>query len=225
MRVLFALIFMLPLTLFSQEDVNQYDAEGKRHGVWKKYFPNATQLRYQGTFNHGKETGVFSFYCESCGDQPSIVKTYSENSSEAHVQYFTAKGKLVSEGKMNGKQRVGEWIYYHKKAKTVMTRETYKAGKLEGLVTTYYTNGKITETMAYVNGLRQGENNYYSPEGVKIKALLFDNDELHGPAIYFNAKGDKILEGTYKRGKKDGLWKHYKNNEVVKEEQFPKPRN
>ena len=70
-------------SLCAQESINQMDANGKRHGVWKKTFPGSQQLRYEGTFDHGKEVGVFKFYCEECGKQPSVVSTFNDKDDSA----------------------------------------------------------------------------------------------------------------------------------------------
>lgn len=203
---------------------NQFDEEGRRHGPWKKYHPGTQQIRYEGNFEHGKEIGVFKFYCQECGEQPSVIKTFKVKDNTATVQYFTIKGKLVSEGKMKGKKRFGEWVYYHEKSPEVMTREFYTDGKLDGMKTTYYINGQITEEMAFVNGLKEGPNNFYSPEGVLIKELKYENDKLHGPATYYDAAGKEVIKGQYKRGKKHGLWRYYKDGELLSEEIYPKPR-
>ena len=48
------------------------------------------------------------------------------------------------------------------------------------------------------------------------------NDKLHGPAIYYNGDGIKILEGNYKNGRKYAIWKKFKNNDLIAEEVFPK---
>ncbi len=225
-------IFLILLSLFfnltavlSQEEINQFDTQGKRHGVWKKTFENSEQIRYEGTFNHGKEIGVFNYYCSDCKKAPTITKTFNDSDNTAQVAYFAKKGKLVSEGTMDGKNRIGEWLYYHKKAKTVMTKEFYVNGKLDGLKITYYLNQKITEEVAYKNGLKEGINNYYSPNGVLLKKLIYKNNELHGPASYYDALGNVVLEGNYKKGMKHGIWKHYKKGRFVKEEIFPKPLN
>ena len=215
------LIFSVNTTL-AQDKINQYDADGNRHGVWKKYYESSDQLRYEGTFDHGKEIGVFKYYCGDCEDNPTVIKTFNDNDSSAHVQFLTVKGKLVSEGKMIGKDRIGEWVYYHKSSDKVMTREFYKKGKLEGMKVTYYTNDQITEETEYKNGLKEGIDNFYSPEGIQIKKLLYKNGLMHGPAYYYDSKGSIILEGNYKEGKKDGLWKHYKDGVLIKEETFPK---
>ncbi|MDP2687723.1 MAG: hypothetical protein Q8O62_10910 [Aequorivita sp.] len=209
--------------VFSQSGINQMDAQGKRHGVWKKTYEGSTQLRYEGTFEHGKEVGEFKFYCLECKDKPTVTKLFNDKDDIAEVKYFTIKGKLVSEGKMKDKDRIGEWVYYHEKSKDVMTRESYTNGKLDGKVITYYPNGKVTEEINYKNGLKEGEDNYYSPEGILLKKLLYRDDELQGAALHYDAFGNIVIEGFYKDGKKHGLWKYYKDGKVVLEETYPKP--
>ena len=39
----------------AQSDKNQFDAQGKRHGVWEKKFPGTDQLRYEGFAKMGKK--------------------------------------------------------------------------------------------------------------------------------------------------------------------------
>ena len=151
-----------------------------------------------------------------------VIKNFTGNDNIADVKYFTVKGKLVSEGKMQDKDRIGEWIYYHEKSKNIMTREQYVNGKLDGKVTTYYPNGKITQETTYKKGIKEGEDNYYSPDGILLKKLLYINDQLQGPATYYDAYGNVIIEGFYKEGKKHGLWKYYKNGTIVLEETYPK---
>ena len=222
--LLIVVIFVSGNLLQAQEKINEYDENGNRHGLWRKYYDSSDQIRYEGTFEHGREVGVFKFYCGDCEDRPTVIKEFNNNDRSAHVQFFTVKGKLVSEGKMVGKDRIGEWIYYHKSSEKVMTREFYKNGKLEGLKVTYYENDQITEETEYKNGVKNGIDNFYSPEGVQIKKLLYKNDVLHGPAYYFDSNGSIILEGNYKDGKKDGIWKHYEDGALIKEETFPKGR-
>ena len=221
--LLFFSLIIYTSSVVSQNEINQFDSQEKRHGVWKKTFEGSTQLRYEGAFIHGKEIGVFYYYCSDCKDNPIIIKTFNENDNTAQVVYKTKKGKLVSEGIMDGKNRIGEWVYYHKEAKSIMTKEHYVDGKLDGLLITYYLNRKITKETTYKNGLKEGINNYYSPEGVLLKKLIYKNNQLEGPAFYYDANGKIVIEGKYKNGKKDGLWKYFKEGIFIKEETFPKP--
>ncbi len=225
MNCKYLLLFTLIISGFSltaQNEINQFDEQGKRHGVWKKTFEGSSQIRYEGAFGHGKEIGVFNYYCSNCEDMPMIVKTFNEDDNIAHIQYLTKKGKLVSEGKMLGKNRIGEWVYYHEKANSVMTKEEYVDGKLDGLTITYYLNKNKTEEIAYKNGIREGINNYYSPDGVLLKKLQYKNDQLEGPAYYYDAHGNVVIEGNYKKDKKHGHWKYFEEGKLVKEEIYPK---
>lgn len=217
---LFGFILTTPI-VFSQNEINQLDSQGKRQGIWKKNFEESDQIRYEGEFNHGKEIGVFKFYCEDCGTTPVMTKSFNENNEVAEVKYFSKKGKLISEGKMKGKVRIGPWIYYHNRTKDIMTKENYNNGELDGKKYTYYKTNVLAEEINYKNGIKEGSNNYYSPTGKLLKKLIYVNDELHGYAIYYDALGDIILEGNYKNGKKDGVWKTFEEGEFVKEEKFP----
>ena len=224
MKLKFLLLFLTilnPLFSFSQKEINQTDDQGNPHGVWEKYYEGTDQLRYQGKFSHGKEVGEFKFYCEDCKQQPIATKKFN-NSGIAEVKYFDKKGNLLSEGKMDGELRVGEWITYHRNSKVPIVRETYSNGKLNGKKITYYPNGKITEVVEYSDGLKNGENIYYAPNGVVIKKMIYKNDQLHGPASYFDGHGNLLIEGAYKDDKKHGVWKYYQNGELAVEETFPK---
>ncbi|PVW13500.1 toxin-antitoxin system YwqK family antitoxin [Marixanthomonas spongiae] len=220
----FGILVSLQISI-AQENVNQLDENGKRHGVWKKYYPGTQQLRYEGQFDHGKEIGTFNFYCKACNGQPMAVKNFSSEGTKAYVRYFTIKGKLVSEGEMEGKNRIGEWVYYHAGSNAVMTREYYKNGKLDGTKTTYYPNGTKTEETHYENGLKHGESKFYSPQGVLLKQLNYEADKLSGKAVHYDDNGTLTIKGHYKKGKKYGLWQYFKNGELELEETYPKPKN
>ncbi len=219
--IFFGIIFSL--TTATAQEINQMDDAGKRHGIWQKTFEGTNQLRYEGQFDHGVEIGVFKFYCSECGKQPMVIKEYSGKKGLADVKYYTKKGKLVSEGKMLGKKRIGEWLYYQKRGNAVMTREFYTEGELNGVKTTYYPNGKITEELNFQNGLKEGANNYYSPEGVLLKKLQYRNDKLQGAAEYYDSNGNVSIKGQYLKGKKNGLWQYLKDGKVELEETYPKP--
>lgn len=219
---LYFLTIFLSLSSLNGQAINQVDDKGERHGLWQKNYDGTSQLRYEGTFEHGKEIGTFKFYCEDCKDIPIAIKEFEANSDISYVKYYAPNGKLVSEGKMDVKKRVGEWLYYHKESSKVMTREFYKDGKLDGQKITYYLNDIITEETTYVDGLREGLNNYYSPDGILLKKLQYKNDVLIGAAIYYDSAGNVSIEGNYKNGKKHGLWKYYKNGKLIREELFPK---
>ncbi|WP_196892425.1 toxin-antitoxin system YwqK family antitoxin [Aureivirga marina] len=211
--------------IFSQKSfaqVNQFDKNGKRHGAWKKYYSN-NQIRYEGQFNHGKEVGVFLFYDEKSDGKPTIMKKFQENSSIAEVLFFFPTGKLKSEGKMDGKNRIGEWKYYYNDGKRLLSKENYQNGKLDGITTVFDKNGKIIEETIFIAGEKNGIQKKYTDAGKLIEAITFKNNKRNGEASFYGVDGVLVLRGQYLNDKKVGKWIRFKNGKKVGEE-FPNKR-
>jgi hypothetical protein len=47
---------------WSTAQVNQTDAQGKKHGEWIVYYEGSSVPRYKGQFEHGKPVGKFVHY-------------------------------------------------------------------------------------------------------------------------------------------------------------------
>ena len=135
------------------EKYNQTDAQGNRHGKWMKKFEGSTQKRYEGTFEHGKEIGLFKFYKEGSYNQPVATKKYNTKNDSVHITYYTKKGGTVSEGTMIGKKREGTWRYYHQNEKQeLMMIENYKNNQLNGVKKTYLPDGTLAQEETYKEG-------------------------------------------------------------------------
>lgn len=223
MKKTYSILFLFLFTnvLFAQ-NINQFDANGKRHGVWKKHFVDTNIIRYEGQFAHGKEIGLFKFYkAYKKKAILSATKLFNENNTIAEVKFLASNGRVISEGKMDGKTYVGTWKYYQKNSEQLLTLENYNSkGALIGERLVYYPNGQIAERKLYVNGKLEGESVWYSLKGVLLKKYIYVNDELHGMAKFYNPKGELVSEGQYKRGKKDGVWKYYENGKLANEKDF-----
>lgn len=139
----FFLIFILTASAcFSQnEQINQVDAQGKRHGKWIKTYEGSDQTRYEGEFKHGQEIGTFKFYKPKSKDQPTATKTYFSDKKGVLIKFFTKEGELVSEGLMENKKREGTWKYYFKDGE-LMIKETYENDQLNGWKIVYFPDGK-----------------------------------------------------------------------------------
>ena len=170
------LLCLSTLSLVAQNNFNQFDDKGERHGPWRKFFKNTNAIRYSGTFDHGKEVGEFLFYTlKSNKSVLTSSKVFNINNNLAQVKFFASNGTVISEGQMNGRLHVGLWVYYHKNSKVVMTEEFYdNEGKLNGLRTTYYRNSKIASEVSYKNGLKQGMSKSYSQSGILINKINYE---------------------------------------------------
>lgn len=226
MNFKFTSIFLLLAWFSFGQEVNQFDSNGKRHGIWKKNFDGTNQVRYQGTFEHGKEIGEFKFY--KLVKKKSVLtatKAFNPNDNSAQVTFFASNGKVISKGKMVGKLYVGKWVYYHNKSDQIMTLENYNSkGELEGEKLVYYKDGVVAERVNYLAGKQHGKSYWYSVKGVVLKEFNYDKGELHGVAKYYHPKGDLIAEGMYKHGKKVGVWKYYEDGKLTEETDFSAPK-
>lgn len=206
----------------SSQTMNQFDENGKRHGIWKKMFDDTNIVRYEGEFNHGKEIGLFKFY-KNINKKAVLTATrqFNKNNDETYVKFFSSRGKLISEGAMNGKLYVDEWKYYQKTSDELMTLEHYNdKGNLDGERFVYYPNGQVAESQNYINGKLHGASIWYSLKNVILKEFIYVDGELHGMSKYYNPRGELIAEGLYKRDKKNGIWKYYENGELIREKDF-----
>lgn len=211
---------VLSHSLLAQEKVNQFDAKGARHGIWIKYFELNNQLRYTGQFNHGKEIGVFKYYDINNDKIPIVIRAFNTANDMAEVSFFSLSGVLESKGKMQGKNRIDKWLFYHKDGKTVMAEEFYKDGLKNGESKVYYTNGKVTEIAHYLNDKLNGNYKRYSPFNFLYQDLTYKNDELDGLAIYYDPKNGLIVsKGSYKENKRVGTWEHYEKGKLVRTEE------
>lgn len=217
--IVFFACFFLSESFYGQK-INQFDANKKRTGVWKKYYKNK-RIRYQGEFKNGKEVGVFKFYDISDSKNPTIIKKYNTANDSVAVTFYSLNGIKQSKGFFIDKKRVGNWIYYFKDGKTMST-ETYKDGKLNGKVINFYPNGKTTEITVYENGERNGLSQKFSSKGILIEEVHYKNDKENGLAKYFELNGNLKETGIYKDGKRVGKWEYYLDGEISDKKEIEK---
>jgi antitoxin component YwqK of YwqJK toxin-antitoxin module len=217
---IFILTFSISFNaLFAQGNLNQFDTNGKRHGVWKKYYKNK-RLRYTGNFVNGKEVGTFKYYSAANSDFPIVVREYNKDNDIADVKFYAINGVLESKGRMQGKKRIGKWIYFHENSKVVMSEENYIDGKLDGPYKTFYKSGKPTEVANYKNGLLHGSYLKYAIKGHIYQDFNYQNGKLNGSAVYYNRKtGDLTTKGTFKDDVRVGTWENWGDGELISTEQ------
>lgn len=209
---------------FASGQTNQTDADGKKHGLWKGTYEGSKRPRYEGSFDHGKETGTFKFFDDTKAGKVIATREFKEDGS-AYTTFFDQKGNKVSEGLIvNKKDYQGEWKYYHEASVQVMTLENYKNGKLDGTRTVYYKNGKVAETAEYKNGKKQGAYAKFTEDGKPLEEVTYLNDQVEGPAVYYDGDGSVASKGNYVNGAKKGTWEFYRGGKLVKTEKYPLKR-
>ncbi|SFJ07889.1 toxin-antitoxin system YwqK family antitoxin [Olleya namhaensis] len=223
-RLSIVLVVLFTNCILFAQDLNQFDANGQRHGEWKKTFKNTKVTRYQGQFDHGKEIGTFNFYKNIDGKAVlTATKVFNADNDVAQVTFLSSNKRKISEGKMRGRNHIGKWVIYHNKSDQVMTEELYNdKGKLEGLRQVYYLSGQVAEKALYRDGLLHGEANWFAENGKLIKVITYKNDKFDGVYKAYNKQGVIATEGHYRDDVKCCIWKRYKNGAVVEEKDLDK---
>lgn len=214
---IFALL-LSGLCLFAQENNNPVDQNGKKHGLWKGIYEESKRPRYEGTFEHGKEVGVFYFYDDTAAKSIIASRSFKASDNSCYTIFYDQNKNIVSEGKEVNRLREGSWKYYHKASKTIMTLENYKEGKLDGLKIVYYPSGKIVDETFYKNGLKEGVYKKYSEKGIVLEQSFFKGDLYEGEALFKDPNDQVVAKGKFKNGKKVGKWQFFINGKLDSEE-------
>jgi antitoxin component YwqK of YwqJK toxin-antitoxin module len=182
--------------------------------------------KYEGTFEHGKEVGVFTFFDNTKTKTVVATREFNPKDNSAYTIFYDPLKNKVSEGKVVNKLYEGQWKYYHKASKAIMTIENYNKGKLEGLRSVFYASGKIAEETMYKNDLKNGAYKRYTESGIIIEESNYKNNEFDGLAIFRDADdGTIVSKGKFINGKKAGIWQFFQKGKLVKEENMSYPQS
>ncbi|AXG75071.1 toxin-antitoxin system YwqK family antitoxin [Flavobacterium arcticum] len=219
MKIKFAVLLAFLITTVSTwAQDNKFDDKGKRHGKWGDVYDTTKLPRYEGAFNHGKETGVFKFYQNDKNSTLIATRDFSAGNGVSYTIFYDEKGKKLSEGKEVNRLREGEWKFYHPGKEAILSIEQYSKGKLTGMRKVYFPNGNIAEEAQYKDGLKNGVYKKYTEDGTLLEESTYKNDVLHGMAIFRDATGEISSKGEFKNNIKTGVWEYFENGKLVKEE-------
>ena len=211
--------------ILAQTEFNKLDQNGKKHGLWKGVFEESKRPRYEGTFDHGKEIGIFSFYDDTKFKSIIATREFNAKDNSAYTIFYDQNKNKVSEGKVVNKLFEGQWKYYHQASQNIMTTENYSKGKLDGLSTVFYISGKIAEEISYKNNLKNGFYKKYTEKGAILEESIFKNNIYSGLAIFSDVNGNVVSKGQFVNGKKSGIWQFFEKGKLVKETNMSFPEN
>lgn len=99
---------------------------------------------------------------------------------------------------------------------TVFSQEELKI-VTDGYQVFYHTNGKKASEGTMRNGKPDAYWKTYNEEGLLISEGNRKDFELDSTWIFYNDKGDIVLEINYRQGKKNGIRKTYREDEIIEE--------
>jgi antitoxin component YwqK of YwqJK toxin-antitoxin module len=224
-KVFIGFIFLVNMTVFSQGTYNKLDDKGNKNGLWKGIYEDTKNPKYEGTFDHGKEVGVFTFFDNKKTKTVIATREFNPKDNSAYTIFYDQLKNKVSEGKVVNKLYEGQWKYYHKASKSIMAIENYSKGKLEGLRSVFYPNGKIAEEIIYKNDQKNGVYKRFTESGIIIEESNYKNDQYDGIAIFRDSEdGTIVSKGKFTNGKKTGIWQFFETGKLVKEMNMSYPQ-
>jgi antitoxin component YwqK of YwqJK toxin-antitoxin module len=218
------LIFLNVFCIRAQNNFNKLDEKGKKNGPWKGIYEDTKNPKYEGAFEHGKEVGFFTFFDNTKTKKVIATREFNTKDNSAYTIFYDQNKNKVSEGKVVNKLFEGQWNYYHKASKTIMTIENYGNGKLEGLRSVFYPNGKIAEEINFKDNLKEGICKRYTENGIVIEESAYKNNEYNGTTTFKDSDGNLISKGNFVDGKKAGVWHFYEKGKLSKEENMSFPQ-
>lgn len=125
--------------------------------------------------------------------------------------YRSGKLRRSYQHDSNG-QRQGKALTYTENL-TVIKRENYLNGELDGWQYIYHDNGKIAESYNWHLGKRvDGEYLEYDEDGALIGRSSYRNDVWDGPAMGYYPSGKLKYKTFFVDGKAEGVTTHYFEN-------------
>ena len=201
LRILKIVLVFFPIIMLAQTDKNT-----NPNGYNKFYYENG-KLSSEGPMRDGKPDGYW--------------KTYSEN------------GVIKSEGNRKNFQLDSVWKFYTEKGKLAF-EYNYATGKKNGLRKTYDTkDGYMTMSENFVNDVKQGNTVYYYKNGKVKQTVPFINGKEEGKGFEFAIDSTIITLTDYKMGfiqheekinrrsadsLKQGIWKEFYPTGILKNE-------
>lgn len=223
MKFLYLTLFFTT-SIYSQEN-NQLDSKGKKDGNWKGAYSDSKRPRYEGTFNHGKEVGLFNFFDDTKAGTLIATREFNTKDNSCYTIFYNQRKNKVSEGKQIGKDYNGEWKYYHENSTTIMTLENYNNGNLNGVRKVFYPNGVLAEEANYTNGSRDGSYKSYAENSVLLENTNYKNGQYDGQAVFKNASNIVVGKGKFNNGKKSGIWTYNNAGRITTENMDKKKAN
>jgi len=206
-------------TLIGKENINRYDTQNKKTGVWKKFHTKNGKLKEEATYKNDLLNGYLKEY---------DLKGKLINA----VLYIDGEPQLFAEELFN----LDIKKEYHTNGQ-IKKEGTYDiTGKEHGKFKYFNTNGEIEKVEIYDHGVllakgmiddadrRQGYwEEYYINGELKSKGNYKDGKKIDNWEFYF-ANKQLLQKGNYLEGEKPtGTWYwYYSGGELLREESFRK---
>lgn len=194
------------ISTFSQDTLNRINAGGLKEGFWRK-LDSAGNKRYEGRFSNGIPSGTFRYFYPN--GKVKATSVFSVDGKRSKTTSFFESGKKMAEGIYIDEKRDSIWRFFSEYDGSLLSEESYKDGKKDGVVKTFYAGKGPAEIVNWKAGIREGAwIQYFSDGTVKMRAN-YHEDNKEGVIEVFSETGALLIKGKYLKGDPDGTWMYY----------------
>ena len=204
----------------------------ERHGTWIQWDSRTGDKLSEGSYDHGKETGVWTRW--SLAGHVRLKESYRNGQREGAYGEWHENGRPRQEGSYSAGRKHGAWTTWSESGEvaervsyemgiehgsaerfhpsgTPKERGSYDNGKKTGLWETWHEDGSLRWRGEYVNGKPQGPWEIRDEDGRVGRGMYVDGMrqgewEIQSPAGWEPGKDMRIERGHYERGQRHGVW-------------------
>lgn len=114
--------------------------------------------------------------------------------------------------KMNGKKPFTGFSKTTYNNGNTYVSASFKDGKLHGVYTAYYLDGKKMGLTHYKNGIKKGEAKSWHKNGILASEVTFINNKKDGKVVTYYANGQKSREAFFDKGTVDSTYFQWREN-------------
>jgi antitoxin component YwqK of YwqJK toxin-antitoxin module len=199
-----------------EENINRYNKEGNKEGIWKEFYTNGI-LKTEKNYINGKLNGYSKIFNEEGKLLESIKYKNNEvdtksNDFDINIEIkeeYDEQNNIKFQGSYNKNLPIGIHRFFNSKGLVIKSKTYNIKGEL------------VAEGIVLKSGIETGDWIYYYENGKKKAQGKFINGKKNGEWKYFYNNGRIQQTGSYTGSKLSGIWKwYYETGELLKEEYF-----
>ena len=169
--------------------------------------------------------GLFSCFLLGCGPKERYLDEMLLQNGIYYDENTPFTGQLIDRSKLpertvytlqNGVYNGLSWQYDAQDR--IVLKEYYRKGLLNGVVESFFTDGKTRHLFNYTNGKKSGKQQLFYSSGSLKESLFYVNGISSGNNYRYYADGKLKQFSQYNaKGQRHGVWKKFHPNGLPKE--------
>ena len=199
-----------------KEEINTFNDEGQKNGVWKEFYPDG-KVKKEEQYKDGILDGLYKEFNKKgnlilalkYNDGQLEIDSPGEEIDIDYKNIYDDQNGLVRSGAFRNNLPIGIHREYDYEGNVIASKIYNDLGKV------------VSEGIIDEGGNRQGPWKNYSETGKISAEGQYLNNYRSGDWKFYFANGRLEQKGKYSRGRANGMWIwYYENGKILREEEF-----